>query len=147
MRETRKGKYAWWGSNVPNNIAAGLDPVVQESKTSVGDKIGEAHVCDRGEYRCMESRECVVVVYDCEEFLRRADCAGKLETAQTRQDLSFTCLHMRPNSVSTSTTTRKKAHNDDADAFPTCLESRCTPIKMLVSMRGCSSRRCGLVVL
>lgn len=47
MRKTRKGEYAWWGSNIPNNVAAGLGPVVQESKTRVGDKIGEAHVCDR----------------------------------------------------------------------------------------------------
>jgi hypothetical protein len=38
-------KRTWWGSNLPNNVAASLDPVVQEGETRVGDKIGEAHVC------------------------------------------------------------------------------------------------------
>lgn len=36
----------WWGSNLPNDVAAGLDPVVQEGETCVGNEIGEAHVCD-----------------------------------------------------------------------------------------------------
>jgi hypothetical protein len=38
----------WWGSNsnLPNNVAAGLDPVVQEGETGVADKIEEAHDCD-----------------------------------------------------------------------------------------------------
>jgi hypothetical protein len=44
------GKHAkggpWWGSNLPNNVAASLDPVVQEGETGVADEIGEAHVCD-----------------------------------------------------------------------------------------------------
>jgi hypothetical protein len=46
------GKHApggpWWGSNsnLPNNVAAGLDPVVQEGETGVADEIEEAHGCD-----------------------------------------------------------------------------------------------------
>lgn len=38
--------HAWWGSNLPNYVTASLDPVVQEGETSIGDKIGETHVCD-----------------------------------------------------------------------------------------------------
>jgi hypothetical protein len=30
-------------ANLPNNVAASLDPVVQESQASVGNKIGETH--------------------------------------------------------------------------------------------------------
>lgn len=36
----------WRGSNLPNDVAAGLDPVVQEGETCVGNEIGEAHICD-----------------------------------------------------------------------------------------------------
>jgi hypothetical protein len=31
--------------NLPNDVAAGLDPVVQEGEASVGDEIGETHDC------------------------------------------------------------------------------------------------------
>lgn len=48
---TRKREY-WWGSNLPNDVAASLDPVVQKGETRVGDQIGETHVDD-----------CVDVVY------------------------------------------------------------------------------------
>jgi hypothetical protein len=44
-RKTRNRRPVWWGNNLPNNVAAGLDPVVQEGETCVGDKIGEAHIC------------------------------------------------------------------------------------------------------
>jgi hypothetical protein len=40
-------KRTWWGSNLPNNVAASLDPVVQKGETRVRDKISEAHVCGR----------------------------------------------------------------------------------------------------
>ena len=44
--ETRKGDvFVWRGSNLPNNVAAGLYPVVQEGEASVGDEIGETHDC------------------------------------------------------------------------------------------------------
>ena len=42
-------KRPWWGSNLPNDVAAGLDPVVEEGKTCVGNEVGEAHVCDCSE--------------------------------------------------------------------------------------------------
>jgi hypothetical protein len=34
-----------WGSNLPNDVAASLDPVVQEGQACVGKEIGEAHIC------------------------------------------------------------------------------------------------------
>ena len=46
MVQQNTAKEPWWGSNLPNDVAAGLDPVVEEGKACVGDKIGEAHVCD-----------------------------------------------------------------------------------------------------
>jgi hypothetical protein len=58
------GKHAqggpWRGSNnLPNNVTAGLDPVVQEGETGVADEIGEAHDCDC--CRIVEKREGSVV--------------------------------------------------------------------------------------
>jgi hypothetical protein len=43
-KKTQERGHAWWGSNLPNDIAARLGPVVQEREASVGDEIGEAHV-------------------------------------------------------------------------------------------------------
>ena len=39
-----RGNACRWGSNLPNNVAASLDPVVQEGQACVGNEIGEAHV-------------------------------------------------------------------------------------------------------
>lgn len=33
----------WRGRYLPNNVAASLDPVVQEGQAGVGDEIGETH--------------------------------------------------------------------------------------------------------
>jgi hypothetical protein len=44
-----------WGSNLPNDVAASLDPVVQEGQACVGNEIGEAHICSWGD--CVYGRK------------------------------------------------------------------------------------------
>jgi hypothetical protein len=69
---TRKGK-VWWGSNLPNNVAASLDPVVEKGKTRVRDQIGEAHVYDCVDVVYGDWANVVVVwrIDDWEEFSRQ----------------------------------------------------------------------------
>ena len=41
----RREKCLWWGRNLPNNVRARLNVVVEEGQARVGNKISEAHVC------------------------------------------------------------------------------------------------------
>jgi hypothetical protein len=72
--------YGGVGSNLPNNVAASLDPVVQEGQASVGNEIGEAHNCSWYEL-LWECENKSAVVEGGEEsgtvFLVAGDCSLK----------------------------------------------------------------------
>ena len=70
MVQQNTAKEPWWGSNLPNDVAAGPDIVVQESQACFGDEIGETHICS-----------CVVASM---EWRNRSCCVEK-----ERDDRSF----------------------------------------------------------
>jgi hypothetical protein len=74
----KAGGNVWRGSNLPNNVAAGPEVVVQESQACFGDEIGETHIC-----RCVvasmewENRRCCVEREGPLQFLMEEIALGK----------------------------------------------------------------------
>jgi hypothetical protein len=62
----RTANWLWWGNNVPNNVAARLDPVVQHGQASFGDQVGETHGC-----------ECVMCIWRGDVKGRMVLCGGQ----------------------------------------------------------------------
>lgn len=51
-RTQTEQRHVWRGSNIPNDVAACLDPVVQEGQASIGDEIGKTHVVWCIDFEC-----------------------------------------------------------------------------------------------
>ena len=95
-----RGNACRWGSNLPNNVAASLDPVVQEGQACVGNEIGEAHVCSWFELiACMEGENRSGVDEEEEEsgtvFLVAGDCGKMLAPARAFQLWRLDTFHPR----------------------------------------------------